>query len=96
VQYGKYGVSHFGGNNQRLVCRASSASAELLVIIRLLAAKVLTRRRSESAYIRQVHDNVIMYTSTRLHTRLPRNVRVGAAAEEAQGALPYTSLTRQS
>jgi len=29
-----------------------------------------TRRRSESAYIRQVglHDNVIMYTSTRLHS----------------------------
>ena len=36
---------------------------------------VKTRRRSESAYIRQVHDNVIMYTSTRLHTRLPSNVR---------------------
>jgi len=33
-----------------------------------------TRRRSESAYIRQVHDNVMMYTSTRLHTCLPSNV----------------------
>ena len=32
--------------------------------------------RSESAYIRQVHDNVMMYTSTRLHKRLPSNVRV--------------------
>jgi len=29
----------------------------------------ITRRRSESAYICQVHDNVIMYTSTRLHIR---------------------------
>jgi len=35
-----------------------------------------TRRRLESAYICQVHDNVMMYTSTRLHTRLPSNVRV--------------------
>jgi len=35
----------------------------------------VTRRRSESAYIRQVHDNVIMYTFTCLHTRLPSNVR---------------------
>jgi len=34
-----------------------------------------TRRRSESAYIRQVHNNAMMYTSTRLHTRLPSNVR---------------------
>jgi len=32
-----------------------------------------TRRRSGSAYIRQVHDNVMMYTSTRLYTRLPSN-----------------------
>jgi len=37
--------------------------------------QIHTRRRSESAYIRQVHDNVIMYTSSRLHTRLPSNVR---------------------
>jgi len=36
---------------------------------------VMTRRRSDSAYIRQVHDNVIMYTSTGLHMRLPSNVR---------------------
>ena len=36
---------------------------------------VKTRRRSENAHIRQVHDNVIMYTSTRLHTRLASNVR---------------------
>jgi len=34
-----------------------------------------TRRRSESAYICQVHDNVIMCTSTRLHMHLPSNVR---------------------
>jgi len=35
-----------------------------------------TRRRSESACIRQVHDNVMimMYTSTRLHKHLPSNV----------------------
>ena len=38
-------------------------------------ANVLTRRRSESVYIRQVHDNVMMYTFTRLHTCLPSNVR---------------------
>ena len=30
-----------------------------------------TRKRSESAYICQVHDNVMMYTSTRLHKHLP-------------------------
>ena len=36
---------------------------------------VPTRRRSESAYIRQVHDNVIMYTSTRLHKHLPMYLR---------------------
>ena len=30
-----------------------------------------TRRRSESAYIRQVHDIVMMYTSIRLHKHLP-------------------------
>ena len=35
---------------------------------------VLIRRRSESAYIRQVHDSVTMYTSTRLHKHLPSNV----------------------
>jgi len=35
-----------------------------------------TRRHSESAYIHQVHDNVIMCTATRLHTRLPSNVLV--------------------
>jgi len=34
-----------------------------------------TRRRSESAYICQVRDNVMMYTSTHLHTCLPSNVR---------------------
>jgi len=33
-----------------------------------------TRRRSESAYIRQVHGNVMMYTSTHLHKHLPSNV----------------------
>jgi len=33
-----------------------------------------TRRRSESAYICQVHDNVMMYTTTRLHKHLPSNV----------------------
>jgi len=33
-----------------------------------------TRRHSESAYVRQVHDNVMMYTSTRLHKHLPSNV----------------------
>jgi len=33
-----------------------------------------TRRRSESAYIRQVHDNVMINTSTRLHKHLPSNV----------------------
>jgi len=36
---------------------------------------IKTRRRSESAYMHQVHDNVMMYTSTCLHTRLPSNVR---------------------
>ena len=36
--------------------------------------QVLTRRRSESAYICQVHDNVITYTSSCLHTHLPGNV----------------------
>ena len=35
-----------------------------------------TRRRSEGAYIHQVHDNVMMYTSTCLHTCLHSNVRV--------------------
>jgi len=30
--------------------------------------------QSESAYIYQVHDNIIMYTSTCLHTCLPSNV----------------------
>ena len=34
-----------------------------------------TRRRSESAYICQVHDNVMMYTSTRLHKHLPMYLR---------------------
>jgi len=34
-------------------------------------SKMKTRRRSESAYVHQVHDNVIMYTSTCLHARLP-------------------------
>ena len=34
----------------------------------------VTRRRSESAYIRLVHDNVMMYTSIRLHKHLPSNV----------------------
>ena len=29
----KYGVLHFGGNNQRLACRAILACAELLVFI---------------------------------------------------------------
>jgi len=38
------------------------------------AATRLTRRRSESAYIRQVHDNVMMYISTHLHKHLPSNV----------------------
>jgi len=31
---------------------------------------------AQRAYICQAHDNVIMYMSTRLHTRLPSNVRV--------------------
>jgi len=34
-----------------------------------------TRKCSESAHIHQVHDNVMMYTSTCLHMRLPSNVR---------------------
>ena len=50
---------------------------------------------SESAYIRQVHDNVIMYTSTHLHMHLPSNVCACAVVEVGPGALPYTSLTRQ-
>jgi len=37
--------------------------------------QAVTRRRSESAYIRQVHDNVMMYTSTRLHKHLPMYLR---------------------
>jgi len=35
----------------------------------------VTRRRSESAHIRQVHDNVMMYTSTRLYKHLPMYLR---------------------
>jgi len=34
-----------------------------------------TRRHPESAYIRQVHDNVMMYTSTGLHKHLPMYLR---------------------
>ena len=38
-------------------------------------SKCKTRRRSESAYIRQVHDNVMMYTFTRLDKHLPMYLR---------------------
>jgi len=40
-------------------------------LVLLKEVKEVTRRRSESAYIRQVHDIVMMYTSTRLHKHLP-------------------------
>ena len=41
---------------------------------RILTIKQITRRHSESAYIHQVHDNVMMYMSTHLHKHLPSNV----------------------
>jgi len=44
------------------------------MIVSINVSHFVTRRHSESAYIRQVHDNVMMYTSTRLHKHLPSNV----------------------
>ena len=52
-----------------------------------------TRRRSESAYVRRVHDNVIMYTSTRLHTRLSSNVMTSSL--QARCAVPVRKIHRK-
>jgi len=43
----------------------------LAAIMYMICFSRMIRRHSESAYIRQVHDNVMLYTSTHLHTRLP-------------------------
>jgi len=53
-------------------CMIVSHTVPLKTYVNLL--HVITRRRSDSAYICQVHDNVMMYMSTHLHTHLPSNV----------------------
>jgi len=67
-------------------------SMHLIALLLSTAAATTTRRRSESAYICQVHNNVVTYTSTRLHIHLPSNVHALHVCSRCLSTIMTSSL----